>query len=362
MKPNNDPGSSLQVADRYHTHWKKAVIKYSPGCRDFKQALEKNRNSLLRIWQSYTRQVGGIGRLPLTDASFVAPYLIGFHLSNWARVYGTFIRAQSRGLKLPTGPGPVRLIDLGCGTGAASQGALIALSSPKGDIDFELELIDRSRYLIEAAKSFVNELWPKTQTRSLNKSLEHEATHKLHRVWQSRPARLNVLLMSYVWNELSSNPRTQSRIISQLHSWSMCKVPTWLVVNEPAAEAGARKAIALRDHLVEEGWGLAYPCPSANFCPMTSAGRDWCYSEFTMSKSPEQLATEKILGVSREVMGSASYIFLNPAAAKAYTKTKNESVVVGFPREGERQLLLTCDGEKLLKGKSVGSPLRGSLA
>lgn len=354
-----DPGAILKVPDKFLAVWKKAVIKSSPGCRDFKQALEKNRPSLMRIWQSYTRQVGGIGRLPLTDASFVAPYLIGFHLSNWARVYGTIVRAQARGLNLPKGNGPIRLIDLGCGSGAASQGLLAALSTAEWEAKFELELVDRSRYLIDAAKSFVAELWPTTQVRSLNKSLEHEATHKLHRIWQGRPARLNVLLMSYVWNELSSNPRTQSRILSQLDGWARCKTPTWLVINEPAAEVGARRAIALRDHLVDEGWGIAYPCPSSNFCPMTSSGRDWCYSEFSMTKSAEQLAAEKLLGVSREVMGSASYVFLNPSAR--IEPDRQKSVVVGFPRDGGKQLVLTCDGDKLLKERSNQSPLRGSL-
>ncbi|MGE0764312.1 MAG: small ribosomal subunit Rsm22 family protein [Bdellovibrionales bacterium] len=338
--------------------WQQAVLNHSPRCRNFKTALELHRANLLLIWQIYTQQRRELGRLPFTDARLVGPYLLGFHLPNVARFLGLLQRSLNRGLALPQGPGPIRVIDLGAGTGAGSQAVFLALRSQAEEKDFEFELVDRSRHLVQAAQQMLEELAPKAKAQSLSKALDDPQTNHLMQRWQSRPARLNILCLGYVWNELSSNPRLRGHLLETLHSWAQLETPTWLLLTEPAAEASARGALRLREILIDMDWQILYPCLKTDRCPMGSDGRDWCYSEFEFKKPELQLEIEKILKVSRATLGSAAYTMINLSAVKACgPRPKDQLTVVGRPPS---QLLL-CDGSELQKQNSAAQLSKGEL-
>lgn len=301
------------------------------------------------IWRIYTQERRQLGRLPVTDARLVGPYLLGFHLPNVARVKGVWERSLQRGLTLPQGPGSISIIDMGAGTGAASLATFEALRSLAAEEHFEFELIDRSRHLVQCAANLAKRLAPKAKVKSLTKALNDPQTDHLLAKWFHRSVRLNILCLGYVWNELSPHPRARGHLLETLNAWSQCESPTWLLITEPAAEEGAKKALELRDLLVRMGWQAMYPCLQSNSCPMSAQNRDWCYSELPFKKPPEQVEVEKILGVSRATLGSAAYLFLNGKAAKGIKPLGSQfRTLVGRPTGSSGEtILMLCDGLNL---------------
>jgi SAM-dependent methyltransferase len=339
--------------------WRQAVLKYTPKAKDFPEALRLNRELLLRIWETYTQDRRNLGRLPATKPEFVAPYLLGFHLANVARIDGVLKRGFERGLTLPRPENGVRVVDLGCGTGAVTQAVLNSLRDKTDKIS--VELFDRSRHLLACAKDILGNLNPQAEIRGAAAALEESPLYKLSPKWAASPAGLTIFCFGFVWNEIGGNRKAAQQVQRTLDFWFKSKEPVWVLICEPAAEDGARATMGIRNFFVEDGWHVFYPCPKSLQCPMTRDNRDWCYSEFEFPKPKELIDVEKILKVSRRTLGGSAYLFLNPAARGAASHQSATTVVVGHPEDqsGKAQLLL-CHGDKLSReaAKSRDLPLR----
>lgn len=354
----------IMLPKKFIELWERAILKHSPRCQNMKMALELHRNNLRLIWQVYTQDRKVLGRLPFTDVRLVAPYLMGFHLTNVARFVGLIDRALQRGLGLPpAGHGPVRVIDLGSGTGAASQAAYLTLNKLLDDKEFEFQLIDRSRHLVQCGEQMLQEMAPTATVRTLAKPLNDPKSDFLINKWLSKPSRLNILCMGYVWNELSPNPRLRGHLLEMMYAFSRNESPAWLFLSEPAAEQSARSTLRLRESLVDMGWQAIYPCLKSVQCPMGPDGRDWCYSEFEAKKATTQIEIEKILQVSRSTLGTAAYALVNPAAAKYFKSTASgRRTVVGRPiGENNGAELLLCNGSEIDRKPSTDKVNKGDL-
>lgn len=354
---------SLKIPGPFLSAWEKCLLKRSPKCRTFSEALWYNKQPLQVVWETYTQKRKSLGRLPFTDVKLVAPYLLGFHMGNWARMAGLISRSLSRGLQLPDGEGPIRILDLGCGTGAGSLAALYHLQKMAPGAQLQFELVDRSRHLLEAAEEMLKSLEKTAQVRTLNKSLDDQQTQVIFSKWLQKPARLNIVLLGYVWNEFSNLPRMRQLLKQNLQKWSQSSTPTWLFITDPAAEASAKEGQNLRADLIDLGWNSCYPCLNSNACPMIAEGRDWCYSEFEYEKPYQQIEIEKKLKISRLTLGSAAYGFINKASrATTPLENKDRIVVVGRPTQDRHQLgLLMCNGSEIIKTGSKNPHLRGLL-
>lgn len=334
--------------------WESSLYKYSRGVRTFKDVMAQHRNTTIALWRSYNGERSSLGRTPVTDVRIVAPYLLGFHLSNLSRVIGLLERAQLRGLKISSNTQKVQVIDLGCGTGAATLGLIEQLKLQS--LELKIELIDRSRHLLKCAEEQISQLAPKCKVRTLQREITEPQALQLHSKWQAQKVDLSVLMISYVWNELAAHPRKRALLYEALMSWVRCEHPTWIVVTEPSNEESAQSTLQLRNYLCEDGWQIVYPCPSSKPCPMGNGQRDWCYSEFAYESPKIVQPIEKMLGVSRTRLGSSAYVFVNPAYKE---KWKSGEVVVGHPLQGTQRQLLVCDGEKLRKQKDQPELMRG---
>ncbi len=344
--------------------WRNAVLKYSPRAKDFGEAVRLNRMPLITIWETYTQNRKELGRLPATSPEFVAPYLLGFHLANVARTEGLFERSLRRGLKVPNPENGVRVVDVGCGTGAMSQAVLNTLGKDARITSFSFELFDRSRHLLACAKDMLAESDPRTQVRGAAVELGESPLFTLSRKWTTEKSQLTILCFGFVWNEIGGNRRAAEQVQRTLDFWLNAKEPAWIALCEPATEEGARSTMGLRNFFVEDGWHAYYPCPKSVQCPMTRDERDWCYSEFEFRKPNELVEVEKILKLSRRTLGGSAYLFLNPAAQKLNGVQPGKPVIVGLPQtpSGKSQLLL-CKGDALDRAQAPNQrdlPLRGT--
>jgi ribosomal protein RSM22 (predicted rRNA methylase) len=346
--------------------WKNSLLSRNPRARHVDDVIKYEAQDLRELWQTYTTGRKNLGRLKSTMPNFVTPYLLGFHLMNVARFIGVWQRAFDRGLKARLkGQKSVRLIDVGCGTGAGALAALFVLRQNGVEIE-EIELFDRSRHLLDCAEEMLNEVAPEIKRRAAKHTIESLDLRALTERWQRKGGGLKVVCMGYLWNEISPNPRARRAMYHLLKAVQGSGDALFAMV-EPAAEQSARESIWLRDEMVNEGWGIEYPCPRSELCPMTSDGRDWCYSEFEIDRTKEMQRVEKILGVSRHTAGCAGYVFSSSKnqSVKSQPSAKpspSSRVVVGRPITGRDERILVCDGTSLSSHKKPGlRPLRGSI-
>src|SRR5690606_642049 len=78
--------------------------------------------------------------------------------------------------------------------------------------------------------------------------------------------------------------------------------------------------------------------------------RDWCYSEFVWERPKEQMIVDKMTGLNHGRMASSIFLFASP---NTRFKSRNEPVIVGKPKQGNRIAVLLCTPQ----GKTRKIPL-----
>lgn len=185
-----------------------------------------------------------------------------FHPLNQARAE----RVATKGAELGFFDDIEHLVDLGCGSAAASLGFLQALQKHSGRPFRSLELVDHSREITEIAKALVEE------TMTARRPPDLRATHHPLETFKSdavRPGTL--LLLSYVLTEAHSAAALE-RLVHRLPGLEA------LAILEPSTSVDARRLQALRPVLMKLGFHLWAPCTHSEECPLLKdSDRDWCH-------------------------------------------------------------------------------------
>ena len=320
------------------------------------KVIQTNRQGLEKLWQTYTQERRDLSKGLLSHKRQALAYYAGFHLTNTIRAAGTL---QRSGLALRNWQGqPVQVVDLGCGTGASSIAVANHLASVIGTDKLSFQLFDNTGSVLDLARLglqvFADDRKTVPPIRSARLGLENLDTSRVF-----GPEGITILCLGYVWNELGQNPKALRRLKELLQ---LCDdKPIVLLVTEPAAEGPARKAMQLRNELVEKDWQARYPCPAAHeTCPMTADSRDWCYSEFRWQPPATLQLVDRILGIRRQTLGCAGYLFTK----NLEFEPSHSPIVVGRPRrkQSDRFDYLVCHGHKLTKqppAKPTEQLLRG---
>jgi SAM-dependent methyltransferase len=184
-----------------------------------------------------------------------------------------------------------RVVDIGCGVGATSVGALLALATGGGqDGPIELVGIDREPSVLT--------IWARTIARmaailGLDAAITtrvgdlHSAASIAGRLRASDlilcQTALNELLAgSHASNtELHHDPET----VDLVASWGRA-APTLII--EPALRTTTRALQRMRDAMAPlDGLRIVAPCPHALVCPMLASPRDWCHESRVMHPTPQ---------------------------------------------------------------------------
>ncbi len=184
-----------------------------------------------------------------------------------------------------------RVVDVGCGVGATSVGALLALASEgRGDGAIELWGIDR--------ESSVLAIWARTVVRMAEiLGVEVSVTTRVGDLRSAatvagglRPS--DLVLCQTALNELLAGPQTanaephhEQATIDVVASWGRA-APT--VIIEPALRLTTRALQRVRDAIaVRDGLRIVAPCPHAFACPMLASPRDWCHESRVVQPTPQ---------------------------------------------------------------------------
>jgi ribosomal protein RSM22 (predicted rRNA methylase) len=186
----------------------------------------------------------------------------------------TFVRIQMiLGELLATGRwhpnparGPVRILDLGTGTGAASLATVAALPG----IPSAITAVDHSGpglAILQSLFDSARELWP----------LATLATQPMDMATGLPPGEWDLILASFSLNELAeSSCHTPSETI---HAWlNHLAAGGLLVVCEPATREAAQRLQVVRDHArTHPGIQVVLPCLHQAPCPMRNRSDCWCH-------------------------------------------------------------------------------------
>lgn len=155
------------------------------------------------------------------------------------------------------------LLDVGAGTGAGTWAAneLLDLS--------EITCLERENAMLNLGEHFMKQ--------SDNPTLKNATWKKFDLVSSEITERADLVICSYVLNELSNQDREKA--LAKL--WSATNKV--LLIIEPGTPIGFKEIKELRNELKDYGGKIIAPCPNIEECPI--AENDWCHSTCRIARS-----------------------------------------------------------------------------
>jgi SAM-dependent methyltransferase len=172
---------------------------------------------------------------------------------------------------------PLRVLDFGCGPGAATI-ALLASGRPVG----ELWLVDVVDEALDDAEFFARALGA--------------APRRAH---EPPPGPFDLILAAHVLSE------TGARLEPLLAEEG------YLAVVEPALRETTRRLMEWRDRKVEEGYRVAAPCLGDSPCPMLEHADLWCHMDVPWARPSWVAEVDRRTGLRKESLKYA-YAVVTP--------------------------------------------------
>ncbi len=209
---------------------------------------------------------------------------------------------------------PFQILDLGCGTGAASLSAAHGLRQAGLSNQIEIHAVDHSRGALKQMEALLE---AGSNQHFANCSLKTEVRELLNFPPQLKQAHYHLILCSFALNELSASQREFDPVKWLANLKPSLREGGLVLVIEPALRATARQLQATADHLIHENtyhnWG---PYLHDGPCPMLKGERFWNHEcrRWTPPNSLELLNRKLWRSVS-ELKFSYTALGLNSAPA-----------------------------------------------
>ena len=163
----------------------------------------------------------------------------------------------------------VNILDLGCGTGSLGHGFYQFLQTSGFEGETFVGLIDQQGPFLDAARLGYEKLGFEGTIKSHRGVIENSLNIAASSLSDDS---LNVILLGYVWNEVSKNPKAQRRLMEFIDKQQ--EKNTIVLVLEPANQFISRSAMELRDQLNLMSFNSLYPCLHNSPCPMLNRSKD----------------------------------------------------------------------------------------
>ena len=255
------------------------------SAQDCLQLLEPDVQHLSDLFT--TRRSAGFGGYD-EDPRALAAYGLFFFPQTFTRVRFPLVELlEYRGWKPPTHR-PLRIMDLGTGTGSALFGAVRLLQDLPGISELEATAVDQSAESLRIARAIARdlfELWPRTTWDMHKGDLAQPGT------WPASPRQWDLIMLSFSFNEAfleQSTERQEQWLEALAHRLTPGGV---LLLIEPALRETSERLELLRDGVMQgEEWTILGPCLHHRPCPLLRSGSFWCH-EVRRWKPPESLVS-----------------------------------------------------------------------
>jgi len=197
---------------------------------------------------------------------------------------GAGIGQLAGGRKGATDAGTLRVLDLGCGTGAFSLALLSSIVDGGGNgaapAAMHIVLVDQGRALLDLAvaniRAFAALALPRLQLKLEPRPEGVEA----YLASEPRRAQFGVVGAAMMLNEMALLASRRSSRRAVRFVTPLMRLPReggLLMFVEPGTRKGYMNLMVLREQL--GGWPILYPCPHGKPCPLWSSRvRRWCHA------------------------------------------------------------------------------------
>ena len=177
---------------------------------------------------------------------------------------------------------PRRILDLGCGSGAATFAALTHFAALVPELSIEARAVDRSRPFLKWTERVFDanrNLWPQAVLRTDEGDLFDFQGEEM---W-------DLILVSFALNEAMES-RTEDEAKTWLRRWLDRLTPGGvLMILEPVSQATSERLERLRNWIAEKKSArILGPCLHHVTCPLLNKGEVWCH-EVRRWRIPETL-------------------------------------------------------------------------
>ncbi len=238
------------------------------GCNSLEEKEHQLEQSIQALSDRFTKERIELAGDYFADPATLCAYGLFFFPQTFARIQYVLQEILFRGWK-PSGP--VSILDLGSGAGAASFSAASLFESPR------ITAIDRSTAALSMMNRIANECFPELQ-------LEIHADD-FWRWIKRQDKRWDLILASFSLNESGFSFKDATTILPKaLTERGM------ILVIEPALRTTSETLEAWRDHIVQnKDLNIWAPCLHHDLCPLLKEGKFWCH-EVRSWRSPVSLA------------------------------------------------------------------------
>lgn len=199
-----------------------------------------------------------------------------------AAAYGLFFLPQTlarttealRGLPLPFTPpaAPFRILDLGCGSGAASLAAAAFFRERAPAAPLEITAVDHAASALQTVRDSFEAVMPGAAVTTKAASIDAFEPDGIY----------DLIVMSFSLNEVFPAPDTAhsrdllKRLLAALRPVPNA-FPPLLLILEPAGTQTSPRLQKLRDAFAAEGTPIYGPCPHAEPCPLMGMCQGYCH-------------------------------------------------------------------------------------
>ncbi len=254
-------------------NWNELLTGYltTRGGRPKREALA-DEVSRLSVLFTHPHERARLPRGYLDDRSTRSAYAAYFTPANAGKVERALLELAAADAALFRRPA-LRVLDLGCGTGAAGLGLAAALGSAAPAPRVRYEGLDVSTPALDDARWLLGEAAPGWDLRTRASDLAAAA---------AGPPRDLVLLVDTLNEAALAQPDpTAAGAALVRRALGLAAPDGYLVVIEPALRTLTRLLHAVRDRLVatEPGIRVVAPCLHARPCPALAREDAWCHEE-----------------------------------------------------------------------------------
>jgi SAM-dependent methyltransferase len=282
---------------------------------------------------------GGYGQ----DRDLLLAYGLFFFPQTFTRVQFPLVESLRRSGWQP-GEGPLRVLDLGTGSGAALIGAVEVLQAA-GQREIEACGIDRSEKALAFARGLTAEQtqrWPGVKWTFSNGDLAAPSS------WPA--GRWDLVVSSFALNEAF-----HGRPLAAVETWTQEALSRLapgglLLLIEPALKETSERLEGLRDRFAEQGnVRIVGPCLHSFACPLLAGGEYWCHEvrDWEPPESVQFLNRRLFRGIQQVkfsfiALGSGALMTETTAALEVFrlispvVEKKGRLVATGCAADGQR--------------------------
>ncbi|MBN2342298.1 MAG: hypothetical protein JXX29_14680 [Deltaproteobacteria bacterium] len=238
------------------------------------------RRCIQRLNELFTTQRSQLNEYS-ADAALVSAYAAYYMPTNMQKLAFVISQVSTLGIDATA---PFEVVDFGCGPGTYGFAAAETTGVENGVFYF----VDSSRVMLAQAEKIQQLLYPR-MTAVFGSTVP-----------QKQPERLRLAVLGNVINEMEE--RSYAALFDKLNA-------DVLILIEPGTQASFAGVSAVRTLLLNMGYAIQYPCPSAHACPVAGIDGEWCHQVLKATLSPEIARLGQLAGLDRTVMPFIGHVY-----------------------------------------------------